>query len=849
MVEKSKVDEDKEGKAVDLSYYHGIRLGLLKSTYMRSKHIDIRYHFIKEHVENGVIELYFVNTEYQLADLYTKALGRERIEFLINKLGMRSFTPDTLKQLIDEADELSIGEIKSFKMIKVLVVQIPDHIIVKDIRTMDMIIDQQVAMDEALVPHAPRLRIWKRNFRLRSGITSKESTLQLTFDELLFKEEILAFLSYLGNSGEIRKLTDGMYHKKNVDFSYLLWEDFVYQVEHKEAKKSNEMYYPRDDQMFTTIKLISRHHNTQQFNAMLPVELTNKDIRNSAAYKEYYAIASGAAPPKTKAKDKNDQDGDDDDQDNDDQDDNDQDDNNDDQDTNNDSDDFVHPKFSIHKEEAKDEESFVPIVQTPENYDDEGNDDASLGMNVGGEEGHDAEDDDEELYRDVNINLEGRDVQTTDVHTTQEFEDTYVTLTLVNLDGQQQSSLVSSQFVTSMLNPSPDAGIDSLFESTPWVDVQASTTVSSLTLIAPTLLPLTIPTISQLTSLSSCKQISLLDPSLLLRIVERYMDQRMNEAVKMESNKSIHQSNKQGNLYKALVDAFECDKIIPDTYGDIVTLKRCRDDADKDEEPSAGSDRGPRDEEKEKSYLLDPSLLLRIVERYMDQRMNEAVKIIKEQVKEQVKVQVSKILPKIKKTVNEKLKAKVLTRSSNSSKTSYVVGADRFEMELKKILIEKMESNKSIHQSNEQGKLYKALVDAFECDKIIPDTYGDIVTLKRCRDDADKDEEPSAGSDRGPRYEEKEKSYYSRKHSTLDKRSTKQADSRFSFNELMDTPVDFSVFLMNQLKVDTLTLELLAGPTYELMKGLCKSLVELEFFLEEVYKETTDQLDWNNPKG
>ncbi|GJU47746.1 zf-CCHC domain-containing protein, partial [Tanacetum coccineum] len=59
----------------------------------------------EEHVENGVIELYFVNTEYQLADIFTKALGRERIEFLINKLGMRSFTPETLKQLADEVDE------------------------------------------------------------------------------------------------------------------------------------------------------------------------------------------------------------------------------------------------------------------------------------------------------------------------------------------------------------------------------------------------------------------------------------------------------------------------------------------------------------------------------------------------------------------------------------------------------------------------------------------------------------------------------------------------------------------------------------------------------------------------
>nr|GEW67299.1 hypothetical protein [Tanacetum cinerariifolium] len=70
-----------------------------------SKHIDIRYHFIKEQVENGVIELYFVNTEYQLADLFNKALGRDIIEFLTNKLGMRSFMPETLKQLMNEDNE------------------------------------------------------------------------------------------------------------------------------------------------------------------------------------------------------------------------------------------------------------------------------------------------------------------------------------------------------------------------------------------------------------------------------------------------------------------------------------------------------------------------------------------------------------------------------------------------------------------------------------------------------------------------------------------------------------------------------------------------------------------------
>nr|GEU85357.1 integrase, catalytic region, zinc finger, CCHC-type, peptidase aspartic, catalytic [Tanacetum cinerariifolium] len=117
MVEKSKLDEDKEEKAIDLSHYRGMIDTLLYLTASRpdlqfaicmcgrSKHIDIRFHFIKEHVENGVIELYFVNTEYQLANIFTKALGIERIEFLINKLGMQSFTSETLKQLAYEVEE------------------------------------------------------------------------------------------------------------------------------------------------------------------------------------------------------------------------------------------------------------------------------------------------------------------------------------------------------------------------------------------------------------------------------------------------------------------------------------------------------------------------------------------------------------------------------------------------------------------------------------------------------------------------------------------------------------------------------------------------------------------------
>ncbi|GJW07762.1 retrovirus-related pol polyprotein from transposon TNT 1-94 [Tanacetum coccineum] len=70
----------------------------------RLKHIDVRYHFIKEQVKNGVVELYLVRTEYQLANIFTKALARERIEFLINKLGMKSIL-ETHKSLAEENEE------------------------------------------------------------------------------------------------------------------------------------------------------------------------------------------------------------------------------------------------------------------------------------------------------------------------------------------------------------------------------------------------------------------------------------------------------------------------------------------------------------------------------------------------------------------------------------------------------------------------------------------------------------------------------------------------------------------------------------------------------------------------
>nr|GEY89112.1 hypothetical protein [Tanacetum cinerariifolium] len=513
---------------------------------------------------------------------------------------------------------------------------------------MDMTTNQQAALDEALVPHASRLRIKRSNFCLQSDISSKESTLQLVYDVMRLTPFFKAFLvtadvleiymhelwaTTTVHHHSIRFKMDNKKHIVNLeyfremmhiclrlpDFAYLLWEDFIYQVEHKDTNKSNKMYYPR----FTKVII-------------------------------YYFMSKDPSIPRRN-------------------------------------------KMMMIKDDDDDQEEG--------NDDDQDSDEEeNLGLNVGREEGQDEEDDEDELYIDVNINLEGRGVQVANVHTTQEFEDSHVTLTLF-------ARAVSS---------------------------------------------------------------------------------------------------------------------IPG-----------------------------------------------IVQRYMDQRMNEAVK-----------------------TVNEQLEAKVLTRSSNSSKTSYAVAADLSEIELKKILIEKIKGNKSIHRSNEQRNLYKALVEAYESDKIILDTYENTITLKRRRDDdANKDKEPFPGSDQGSKRRRegnetesasapKEKATRSAVKSTQGSKYqktsasesatskepmqtthemkeplhpefetcaddqpiaepsqhpkwfsqqkkpptpdhdwnktlpaihgsiqpwiselVKQTDSRSSFNELMDTHVDFSAFLLNRLKVDTLTPE------------------------------------------
>ncbi|GJW83827.1 hypothetical protein Tco_0156972 [Tanacetum coccineum] len=161
------------------------------------------------------------------------------------------------------------------------------------------------------------------------------------FEEPPLEEEILSFIRDLGHTGDIKFLSDvnslrlsraqflwGMYHNKTVDYVYLLWEDLVYQVENKNSKKNNDMYYlrftkvivdyfmakdqvipmrnkmfwhyVRDDFMFTPVRVISKHQDTQVYGAILPQHLTNQAMLESAAYMTYRAYATGEKTPKPK---------------------------------------------------------------------------------------------------------------------------------------------------------------------------------------------------------------------------------------------------------------------------------------------------------------------------------------------------------------------------------------------------------------------------------------------------------------------------------------------------------------------------------------------------------------------
>nr|GEW87123.1 uncharacterized mitochondrial protein AtMg00810-like [Tanacetum cinerariifolium] len=239
----------------------------------------------------------------------------------------------------------------------------------------------------------------------------------------------------------------------------------------------------------------------------------------------------------------------------------------------------------------------------------------------------------------------------------------------------------------------------------------------------------------------------------------------------------------------------------------------------------------------------------------------------------------------IDRNIIESIEAAVLAKCSSQPKSTYEAAASLFK------------------------EIYDALVKSYNSDKDLFDTYGEVFMLKRSRDDKDKDQDPSVGSERGtkrrklskdaessrdPKSKESKSKSSSKgtsrsqhkssgksanveepSHTVGDKgvqqnqefdmgNNDEQPDDKAAskinniarvenlptlFDELMGTIIDFFVCVMNWFNTTNLAQELLVGPTFNLLKGTCKSHTEREYHFEECFKATSERLDWHNPEG
>ncbi|GJW97132.1 hypothetical protein Tco_0178940 [Tanacetum coccineum] len=797
---------------------------------------------------------------------------------------------------------------------------------------------QQKALDDALVAPKDRLSYGIGNQRLSTAIKTKEPTLQVVLDALSPTPFLghSTFIRDLGNSGEIKFLSDfnldllhqpwgalttiinrclsgkscgvdnirlsraqilwGMFHKKNSAYVYLLWEDFIYQVENKESKtskKSKNMFYPRftkiiidyfmntditiskrnmfyhrieDDSVFTTMRCVSKHQPTQLYGKILPADLLNAAMKNSDAYKQYYAFAFGDQVPKPKYVRKI---------------------------VDLDSTDVVEPvqaskgkrlkskpkvsespkkktptKDKVPKAKKLDVLSDVALTEAeqlklvtersrkefhstyatgsgaatetqskaPEvpsygpaseqetfgdSDDEEDKDVADIATK--GEDDHDdhddddsneEEDDDEESDNEDDTNEdtksdrdENPDPNPHHKEKEEEEED----------DTDLRVHTPSSVELTDAENQCTDG--DEKFDKEEKFDDQQyndeddydhflthDAEMLDATQQQPTQHPSSQETIytreDAHVTITPVQQQSTSDSDLVSNFItpppETGIDLIMNPNAQATSLVNVP------ILVAAEIPPFAVTTLPPPTVHQPHLHATTPASTTTTAPPPPlqhvdfaslfqfdtrvnNLEKAFSEFQQTNQFAFAISSILGIIDQYLANKMTKAVqKIIKEQVKMRVSDQMSKIMPNVENHVTEMI-------ASNN--------------------------------------------------------YGDVVSLKRGRDDETNDQDPDLESNteakRRKRGKEPESTSPLRERTSKSTKSS-TAGTHSSFDEFLDTPIGFSAFMMNRLNITELTPDLLNGPTFQLMKGTCKSSVELEYHFQEVFKATTDQLDWNN---
>ncbi|GJR11858.1 retrovirus-related pol polyprotein from transposon TNT 1-94 [Tanacetum coccineum] len=755
-------------------------------------------------------------------------------------------------------------------------------------------------------------------------ISRHHSSLRQKFEEPRLEEEILSFIRDLGHTDEIKFLSDvnanhmhqpwrsfaAIVNKclsgKTTTLESLLIVDYFMAKDHAIPRR-NKMFwhYTRDDFMFTTVRVISKHQDTQVYGAILPQHLTNQAMLESEVYITYRAYATGdktskpkstkrkadfESSPKTKptqaSKGKRIK-------------------------TSAKGDKAAKMKQSTTKSKgltmlsevalseadqmklatkrSKKEfhnshisgsgdgvniQSKVPdeqqhtvsgtnkgagdkpeVPDVPE-YRSESEEESwtfSQGEDDEENDEHDSEDDndkhDSENDNDDDQEEEKEDEKENDddeVFSDQKTKEVHVTLTTEPPVVQQLSSSVSSDLVSKFINPSPDTGIDLILNPNIQSDIPVNVLVSATTEI-----PSSDTIIPQPPILIIQSQQQIHDSTTTTTILITTLPEIPNFAFLFGFKRRVSSLETKLSELKQTNQFAEALSSIPGIVDNYLTSKM------KDVVNVA--------------VQLQSNKLREEAKAENDKFLKQIVSNIKAIIKDQVKAQVSKIMPNVEKNVTESLGAKVLARSSNQPQTSYAATTSLSEFELKKILIDKIEENKSMNISDIQKNLYNTLIESYNSDKDLFASYGDVrrrlgkeASSKEATQKEPKSTSSSKGASRSqpkssgkstqaeehsPRVDDLEELLYQEFNTgnddvspTIDDRPPQSwmtqlaqaSGTQSSFNEFLATPIDFSTFIMNQLKLNNLTQDVLTGPTYDHMKGTCKSVVELEYHLEEI---------------
>ncbi|GJV37297.1 hypothetical protein Tco_1409774 [Tanacetum coccineum] len=756
-----------------------------------------------------------------------------------------------------------------------------------------------------------------------------------------FEDELIPFIQELGldRLRESRaQILQGMFKQKNVDYVALLWEDFMYQADSREisSARKEHMPYPRftkviinhfisqdktismrnrinlhtvrNDTLLGTLKFVSKTKDSQKYRALIPDGMVNQDIKDSTTYKTYYDFATGKtkrvkrhakkstttstagviirdtpgvsvskkkAPAKAdrgkgiellsdvalledaqlkkvpdehedktsgtdegtdtkpgvpdvpiyESESKNESWGDSQD------------------DKSNDVDSDVDNNSDNKDDDSKNDDEGDSDVDDCERTDSDSDEEVNLNLNSKDDEEEETQD--EEYirtpdYYDVNITpkdteleKEGKgDAEMTDAglkDVSQEktykqvIDDAHVTFTSTQkTDGSNQSSSISSDFASKFLHldnvPPADSKVASL------MNVKTNQEDSSTQ--APLFLTVHVTAILETSLVPSTKAIKIVNVSSLFGF-----DQRVSVLEKEISQFKQVDHSAQLLSYTA---------------------------------------------EFEKKALEEKDRYIDVIE-----------KSIKGIIKDEVKSQFPQILtkevfdfatPVIQSIVTESLENIILTKSSSQPQSTYEAAASLTEFELKKILLDKLEKSKSYRAVKQHKDLYNALVKSYQLDKDLFDSYGKAYSLKKGREDKDKDEDPLVGSVQGLKKRKTSKDAETSKGSkSKDSKSSSSKDTKtqpksgksaqaeepmfeaadtemphnqgtnvdqttidfrppqtwiskiaqaekppLTFNELMNTPIDFSAYVMHNLKIDNLTQQYLVGPAFDLLKGTYK---------------------------